>query len=263
MGYNRYRYLINSLLFLIERKYHMIRSRFLALSLVSLCSMQMAQANLVKDAGRVVAGVTVGGTLGAAGAATVNALLNLGAAFVTQKPVVDLDPVMIRLFGLMGATAGFTTGFGSTTYVRELRAQLNLWSANSKLIAITLVDYENDTQLVNALERYYLASTYPLVAAKRDLANTLNCLNSAAGLIEAVLEDISVNSSRAKALNGWLDDIYMKRAYVARAATAVENDPRLLTLLNEQNKIDLAAAQQSLAHAHWANAAATAAASRR
>jgi hypothetical protein len=221
--------------------------------------MQMAQANVVKDTGRVVAGVVVGGAAGAAASATVNTIFNLGSSFIKSGKFVlgEIDDVNMRLFGVLGAAAGFTTGLATTTYGRVLRAQCTLWAeTNKNLITITMGYYETDAELVNALEQYYLAHPYPLVSAKRGLSQTLCGLTRAASLITAALEDISDDSSRAAELNEWLNDIYTKRAYVIHAASVIERDPRLISLLNEQAKLDLVAAQQSLANAHHANAAA-------
>jgi len=228
----------------------MIRQRILAIALISISSMQIANANIAKDTGRIVAGTA----MGAAGYAAIATTLKAGMAFVTWKPmnITNLSPEATRFFALAGGTIGACT----TTYGRTLRAQWDVWfwQSSKELIAITMNEYENDTQLVDALQHYYLAYSYPLVAAKRALSGKLSCLNSAASLIEAALEDIDENSIRADELNDWLDEIYTIRAYVAHAAKVVEKDPRLHAMMEAQNRIDQTQAAKSDANAHWADA---------
>jgi hypothetical protein len=227
----------------------MIRKKLLALTLVSLCS--VAHANVTKDTGRVVTGATIG----AAGMAALNAALNAAKAFVVQDSSVfpGIDYPLVRLSALIGGTVGLC----KTTYVRTLRAQLNVWwSRNSReLIAITMNDYASDAQLVNALERYCIGHTYPLVAAKLGLSSILADANEAARLVESALEDIAQDSLRAEELNDWLDEIYTVRAHVAYAVNAIDKDPRILTLMDAQNRIDQTSALWADAIAHAAVAA--------
>jgi len=229
----------------------MVRTRILALALVSLCS--GAHANVVKDTGRVFAGTAIG----AAGMATAQAAYNAAKMLIwdgawDSKNFPGLDYQMMRVC----AAVGGVTGLMQTTYGRTLRAQWKTWWWTSRdLIAITMNEYGDETQLVDALEHYYLAHSYPLISAKRELASKLAYLHEAAQLIEKALADIAEDSLRAEELNDWLDEIYTTRAYVAHAAQAVERDPRLLALMDAQNRLDQTNAMWADAIAHAAVAA--------
>jgi hypothetical protein len=213
----------------------MIRKQILALALASLCS--IAHASAVKDTGRVVTGTAIG----AAGMAAAQAVCNAGKMIIwdgawDSENFPGLDYQMIRVSAAIGGTVGLM----NTTYLRTLRAQWDLWwsSSSERLINIAMREYETEEELVAALENYFTAHAYPLVAAKRELSAKLVCLQDAADLIEKALEDIADDSLRAEKLNDWLDEIYTMRAYVTHALKAIEKDTRLLTLMEAQNRID-------------------------
>jgi|GEM_PF-3103218 hypothetical protein len=224
----------------------MIRNHLLIVTLVTLCS--GAHANIAKDTSRVA----VGAGIGAAGFAALQATFNAAMAFVYQdsKLFPGIDYRLVRLSAVIGGTVGLW----KTTYARTLRAQWNIWWSRSskEFIALTMNDYESDAQLVNALERYCVGHTYPLVAAKRELSYILAHINDAACLIEETLEDIADDSLRAEELNDWLDEIYTMRAHIAYAVNAIDKDPRILTLMDAQNRIDQTAALWADAVAHAA-----------
>jgi hypothetical protein len=225
----------------------MIRKKLLALTLVTLCS--VAHANVTKDASRVA----VGAGIGAAAYVTAQATLNAAVAFVANDskyfPGI-IDDKLMRLSALIGGTVGLA----KTTYVRTLRAQWHVWwsQSSNQLIALAMNDYASDAELVKVLERYCIGYTYPLVAAKRQLSSILADANNAARLIEKALEDIDQDSLRAEELNDWLDEIYIMRAYVAYAVDAIDKDPRILTLMDAQNRIDQTNAIWADAFAHAA-----------
>lgn len=213
----------------------MVRKQILALALVTLCS--VAHASAVKDTSRVVTGTAIGAASMAAAQAAFNAgkmIIWDGAWDSTKFP--GLNYQMIRVCAAIGGTVGLM----KTTYLRTLRAQWDVWWSNSsqRLINIAMREYETEEQLVAALEHYCAAYAYPLATAKLELSDKLSCLQDAADLIEKALEDIADDSLRAEELNDWLDEIYTMRAHVTYAIKAVEKDPRLLTLMEAQNRID-------------------------
>ncbi len=230
----------------------MVRSRFLTLTLISLCSVQIAQGALLKDTGRVIGGTAAGAACYGAVCATANAakMLIWDGTFDASK-LVSFSPEHLRAYRA-SAAAGFLIGSATTTYGRSLRAQWILWWFTSKdLIAIVSAEYEDDAQLTAALEKYYLSSVvYPLVGAKIVLSNNLNSLTQAAELIEAALEDLSHDAERARSYNAWLDDVYAIRAHIMYAANVIENDPRLPAMLDANTKLLEAQAHQNLATAH-------------
>ena len=229
----------------------MVRSRFLTLALISLCSVQIAQGALLKDTGRVIGGTAAGAACYGAVCATANAakMLIWDGTFDASK-LVSFSPEHLRAYRA-SAAVGLVIGCATTTYGRSLRAQLNLWCiANKRLDAIVTAEYENDAQLTAALEKYYLSSAFPLISAKVALSNKLSGLTQAAGLIEAALEDLSDDAERARSYNAWLDDVYAMRAHVVYAANVIENDPRLPEMLEANARVLAAQAHQNLAKAH-------------
>lgn len=230
----------------------MIRKHRVVLALVVLCS--GAHANLKKDTSRVVTGAAIG----AAGMAAAQAVLNAGKMLIwdgawDSNNFPGLNYQMVRVSAAFGAA----TGLLQTTYLRTLRAHWTMASvkSNQRLIDLTMNEYENDAALIAALERYCIGYTYPLVIAHRELAYLLECLNDAAWLIESALADIDQDSLRAEDLNDWLDEIYTMRTHVAYAVGAIDKDPRILTLIDAQNRIDQTNALWADAIAHVAIAA--------
>lgn len=216
----------------------MVRKHLLALSLVTLCS--AAHANIAKDTSRVVAGTAIG----AASVVALQATLKTAKMLIwdgkwVSKDFIVFNEDMNRLMRVCGAVGG-VVGLMKTTYLRTLRAQWKVWWSDSsqRLLDITMNEYETEAQLVAALEHYFAAHSYPLVAARRALSDKHYYLQGAANLIEKALEDIADDSLRAEELNDWLDEIYTTRAHVAYAIKVVEKDPRLLALTDAQNRLD-------------------------
>ena len=203
----------------------MIRKQLLVLALISLCS--GVHANVKKDTGRVIEGAVIG----AAGMAAVQALCNASKMLIwdgtwDSNQFPGLQYQLIRLSAVIGGVVGLS----KTTYGRTLRAQWNVWWSDSsrRLIEITMREHEDDEELIEALESFYTAYPYPLVAAKRDIAYKFLLLQEAAELIEKALEDIEEDSLRAEELNDWLDEIYTVRAHIMYAAHAIETRSSLI-----------------------------------
>lgn len=229
----------------------MIRKQLLSLAFVLLCS--GAHASDIKDTGRIA----LGAGIGAAGIALVQVTLNAAEAFVENDSTLfpgAIDNKLIRFFALIGGTYGLL----NTTYARTLRAQWNVWwsRSNKDIISLVADNYGTDAQvLITKLERHFMADSYPLVAAKRKLSMIFADASTAIQLIEAALEDIDQDSLRAEELNDWLDEVYATREFIAHALEVIDKDPRIMSLMDAQNRIDQTNALWANALAHTAVAA--------
>lgn len=210
------------------------------------------------DATRVVGGAFTG----AAAFVGAEAVLYGIGKFIFTGKLFDWDDlteheeeyyIARRAFAVLGAGIGL----GYTTYGRTLSAQWQLWWWTSRdLVAITMAEYENDAQLINRLERYYISATFPLIQAKIELAYKIDALDRAANTIEDALEDITPDSTRAQDLRAWLSQIYTMHNCAVRAAMIVERDPRLPAMFEAYNRREEAKALTQAANAMMLEASA-------
>jgi len=233
----------------------MIRSKGIMVALIFASHMHGADT-FRKDAARVASG-TLSGAAVQIGGSVMLEFLKEGTEFGCKyryadgscQKVFSWRNVIDVRFTPVWATLGALVGLSSTTYAREYFAQWLISCHPKSLHALLKKEYENDAALIAAVERYYLSNRYPLVAAKNGLAQTLQSLAYISNLIQDLLNELDVESDRAKALNALLDETYMMYVRVEKAAVAIESDPRLTDMLAALDRADLVEAERQSANA--------------
>lgn len=191
----------------------MIRSRFMAMVIISSFAMNNAQAVFTRDAERVTCGTTVFSGVAYWVGASSNAIVKWGAA-------------------------GAVVGSLFTTYSRSLWAQLNLALPNKQLMNIVSVHYENEADLIAALEQRYVTKTFPLVVAFEKLSYDHGCLVDAINTIDGILDELSDDSSRAHSLKKMRDDAFALYLCVEHTLRTLKKDPRWTEMVAAKNAED-------------------------
>ena len=216
-------------MFFIERMFLMIRSRALIMVVVATFGMHKVHASITGDLTHLAAGVGI-----VSGCKVVQQLFeNREINFTNLKGIITDQSTLV---------VGAMLGFPFTTYGRTLRARLNLWMLDEKLMFVVMEYYASDADFTQALEQYCIRSKFPLMQAYEKLASQHYYLVTAGDLLESVLEEIPEDCDRAESIEDSLTDIYAMRAIVEYALNMIRNDAQWSTQLVGKNAEDMTCA---------------------
>lgn len=225
----------------------MTQVRNIILSIVCAINVQRMHANIADTL--KVARYAVISTGLHYGAQVVSNSVEAGTAFDTTSYWNKINITYLQNAALCGALLSLPF----TTYGRVARARWSMWCLNERLLALVDQEYENDAQLITALEDAHITSKYGLVVAYDNLVSQYNYLLSASDLIEAALEDIAEDTARYDELEEWLDAINPLIGDIAYAMKAIKNDARWSAILQAKIAEDTKNAMEAMryqAHVH-------------
>jgi len=96
-------------------------------------------------------------------------------------------------------------------------------------------NYENNAQLIDAIEQYYVTDRYALVKAHTALSWKYYYLDTAAEMLEDAIAELSEDSVRAQKLGKWLDEIYAMHERIFYVLRIITKDPRWVGMVQAKN----------------------------
>jgi len=197
----------------------MIRIGYVALC-ISLLGVPGAQAEVIKDAMRVTAGVSIGAGIG------------YGLQILNDPTLVSaglINSYTIPACAVLGAAGGaFFTSYG-----KSLRLQLGLRHLDRQLLAyvMELASDKSPLEVIDEIQDYYVDTALPLVVAMQNLVRQDDYLGAAVELLECIIESMADNSDRKTYMEKWLSELSTMRTFVSYAIKLIAQDPRFAQML--------------------------------